>query len=112
VAELRTLLRFALEEDGMQVVGQAGDGAAGVAVVRDTRPDVVILDLAMPGMDGLQAIPLMLEASPGTRIVVFSGFVAEGLADRVLAAGAHRYLEKGVALTEVADAVRELAAGA
>lgn len=111
MAELRALLRFALEgEGGLEVVGQAGDGAAGVEIVRETQPDVVILDLAMPGTDGLEAIPQILEAAPATRILVFSGFVAEGLEARVLERGAHRYIEKGAPLTEVAQAVRDLAA--
>ena len=109
VPQLRTLLRFALEDDdSIEVLGEAGDGAEGVQLVTDLRPSVVIVDLAMPGMDGLEAIPRMRAASPGTAIIVFSGFVADGIADQVLALGADRYLEKGSDMELVAQAVVEL----
>lgn len=103
-------MRFALEEDaGVRVLAEAGDGAAAVAAVAEHRPDVVVLDLAMPGMDGLEAIPRILAASPATRIVVFSGFVADSLEEQVLRLGAHRYLEKGAPLALLQETVRALA---
>jgi DNA-binding NarL/FixJ family response regulator len=109
VAMLRELLRYELEEDDdVRVVGEAGNGTEGVRMVRDLKPDVVVLDLAMPGLDGLEAIPLMRALDSPPAIVVHSGFDAEMMRDRVLALGAEQYLEKGGTLSEVRAAVREL----
>ena len=85
-AVVRELTRFGLEEDGsVQVIGEAGDAQAGIKRTYELRPDVVLLDLSMPGMDGLEAIPLIREASPETAIVVFSGFSTEKLRHRAQA---------------------------
>ena len=66
----------------------------------------------MPGMDGLEAIPLLREASPATSIVVFSGFAAERMREPALSLGAARYLEKGDPLESVRATVREVVAAA
>lgn len=106
---LRELMRYELEEeDDVRVVGEAGDGLESVRLVRELRPDVVVLDLAMPELDGLEAIPLMLAVEPPPKIVVHSGFDADLMGPRVLAAGATRYVEKGGELTAVRTAVREV----
>jgi DNA-binding NarL/FixJ family response regulator len=111
VPQLRVLLRFALEEDGhLHVVGEAGDGAGGVDLVGRLKPDAVLLDLSMPDMDGLEAIPAIRSAHPDTAIIVFSGFAAERMADEALRIGADRYLEKGSPLDDVRTAVREAVA--
>jgi DNA-binding NarL/FixJ family response regulator len=110
VAMLRELLRYELEEDDdLVVVGEADNGLDGVRLVEELRPNVVVLDLAMPGIDGLEAITLMLEVPDPPAILVHSGFDAETMRDRVLSLGATRYLEKGGNLREVRDAVREIA---
>lgn len=110
VPELRALLRYALEEDSdLQVVGEAGDARAGITAVGELRPDVVLLDLSMPDMDGLEAIPHLREASPDTRIIVFSGFAADRMSESALALGAARYVEKGESLEVVRATVREVA---
>ncbi len=72
------------------------------------KPDAVILDLAMPVMDGLQAIPLIKKASPDTKIVVLSGFDAERMAERALSLGAETYLQKGVALGDIGQTLWNL----
>jgi DNA-binding NarL/FixJ family response regulator len=96
VAEIRVLMRFTLEEDdGLLVVGEAADGEGAVAGVSDTRADVILLDLSMPGMDGLEAIQRIRESSPRTGIVVLSGFSARRLGEAAIDLGADRYLEKG-----------------
>ncbi len=113
VPELRALLRYSLEEDvDLRIVGEAGDAAAGVRLIGELRPDVVLLDLSMPGMDGLEAIPRIRQDSPGTAIIVFSGFGADRMRAPALALGAHRYMEKGEPLDVVRAAVREVAAAA
>jgi DNA-binding NarL/FixJ family response regulator len=109
VAMLRELLRYELEEDDdVRVVGEASDGLESVRMVSDLKPDVVVLDLAMPGLDGLEAIPLMRAVAPPPQIVVHSGFDAELMRGRVLALGAALYVEKGGMLSAVRAAVREL----
>jgi DNA-binding NarL/FixJ family response regulator len=110
VAMLRELLRYELEEDDdLVVVGEADNGLDGVRLVKELRPSVVVLDLAMPGIDGLEAITLMLDVPDPPAIIVHSGFDAETMRDRVLALGATLYLEKGGNLREVTDAVRRAA---
>lgn len=110
VAMLRELLRYELEEDDdLVVVGEADNGLDGVRLVEELRPNVVVLDLAMPGIDGLEAITRMLQVPDPPAILVHSGFDAETMRDRVLALGATRYLEKGGNLREVRDAVRQAA---
>jgi DNA-binding NarL/FixJ family response regulator len=109
VAMLRELIRYELEEDeGVVVVGEAENGLDSVRLAEELRPDVVVLDLAMPGIDGLEAITLMRAVPQPPVILVHSGFDAETMRDRVLALGAARYLEKGGNLREVRDAVREV----
>src|SRR4051794_39232521 len=109
VAMLRELIRYELEEDeGVVVVGEAENGLDSVRLAEELRPDVVVLDLAMPGIDGLEAITLMRAVPQPPVILVHSGFDAETMRERVLALGAARYLEKGGNLREVRDAVREV----
>lgn len=106
VAMLRELLRYELEEvDDVVVVGEADNGIDGVRLVKELQPDVVVLDLAMPGIDGLEALTLMREVANPPAVLVHSGFDAETMRDRVLALGATAYLEKGGNLREVRDAV-------
>ena len=78
------------------MVGEAGDGHEAVELARDLQPDAVLLDLAMPRMDGVEALPLLLEAVPGVRVVVMSGFDQRGLGAQLIETGAVRYVEKGV----------------
>lgn len=109
VPDMRALVRFALEDSpDMVVVGEAGTGAQAVEGVGRMRPDVVLLDLSMPDLDGLEVIPVVLERSPETGIVVFSGFEAARMRGPTLELGAHRYVEKGRPLDELRAAIREV----
>jgi DNA-binding NarL/FixJ family response regulator len=106
----RALMRYTLETElGFRVVGEAGDGEAGVRVVGEVLPDVVLLDLSMPGMAGIEAIAQMRECAPGSRIVALSGFAAEDMEAAALERGAHAYVEKGTDLDAIRDAVRVIA---
>ena len=110
VPELRELARTVLEETGdMKVVAEAGDGREAIELIERHQPDVVVLDLSMPEMDGLEAIPLIHQVAPATEIVVFSGFEEGRVADVALQLKASRYVRKGASLEELRDAVRDLA---
>jgi DNA-binding NarL/FixJ family response regulator len=94
---MRRLLRRALaERDELAVVGEASDGAQAVALARVLAPDLVVLDLAMPVMDGIQAAAALRADAElaGCAILVFSAFDGEGAERRALAAGADRFLDK------------------
>ncbi len=113
VQAFRALMRFVLEEDpDITVVGEAADGQAGVDGVAREKPDVVLLDLSMLVLDGLEAIPLMLDVSPGAQIIGLSGFTADRMAETMIAQGAVAYFEKGANLEDIAQTVRELGAPA
>ena len=108
--DIRMLLRTTLEADGrFEVVGEAADGGQAIEVAGATLPDVVVLDLAMPVMDGLQAIGPILETSPESKIVILSGFNSAEMAPEALDRGAHAYLEKGVSGPQVVDALLQVA---
>lgn len=107
--DIRKLLRVNLELDGrFEIVGEAADGAEAVALTRSLRPDAVVLDLAMPVMDGLQAAPVIRECSPETRILVLSGFDHARMEARAREQGADGYLEKGTAFGRIAETLVDL----
>ena len=111
VPELRRLLREVLEEgDEMRVVGEASNGREALEVIERLQPDVVVLDLSMPELDGLEAIPIIHQLAPKAEICVFSGFEEGKVADVALRLKASRYVRKGAPLEELRAAVRELAA--
>lgn len=94
--DIRALLRLVLSrQDDFEVVAEAADGSQAIAMAREHRPDLVLLDLAMPVMDGLEAIPGVREAVPHCKIVVLSGFNADQMAAEAMSAGADAYIEKG-----------------
>jgi DNA-binding NarL/FixJ family response regulator len=108
--DLRFLLRLALTKGGMEVVAEAGDGRAGIEVVRETQPDVVLLDLAMPVLDGRAALPRIRHDAPHAAIIVLSGFGADLLSDELLALGADGYIEKGHSVRRIVEYVEEAVA--
>lgn len=106
-ADPRLLLTVQLAlQRGFELVGEAATGLEAIDVVARTQPDVVLLDLAMPGMSGLDAIPDLREVAPRTRIIVLSGFSRDHLGDRALEAGADAYVEKGP-VNRVFEALRD-----
>lgn len=102
VADLRMMVRIALEVDGrFRIVGEAGDGIEAVELANRLKPDVVVLDISMPHMDGLEAIPEIHRRSPESRILVLSGF-DERVGKRAVAAGADDYLPKSTHIESLA----------
>ena len=107
--DIRLLVRLALDQaGGFAVVGEAGDGLEAIDVVRDTRPDLILLDLSMPRMDGLEALPTLRGLCPTATILVLSGFEDESLAPMARSAGADGYLRKGASPQEIVQRVRQL----
>lgn len=110
--EIRTLLRMTLEDQGaIEVVGEAGDGAEAVEIVSELQPDALVLDLAMPVMDGFQAIPEVRRRAPDTKIIVLSGFDTTTMSERALSLGADMYFEKGISFFDLAEKVVESCPG-
>ncbi|CCH87232.1 Two-component signal transduction response regulator [Modestobacter italicus] len=105
-------LRTVLESvGGFEVVGEAGDGAAGVAAARELRPDVVLTDIRMPGMDGLAATRAILALPDPPQVAVLTTFHVDEYVYAALAAGAAGFLLKDTPPREIASAVRAVADG-
>ena len=103
-ADVRALVKARLRLSGrFDVVGEGGTGADAVALVRQHRPSLLLLDVSMPVMDGLEALPLVRQVSPETRVVLYSGFEEQGLADRGRELGAAAFLEKSASVERVPD---------
>ncbi|MEW1724169.1 response regulator transcription factor [Streptomyces sp. NPDC093109] len=118
LADDQTLLRSAFHvlvdsEPDMEVVGEAADGAQAVALARSTRPDVVLMDIRMPGTDGLAATRT-ISADPdlaGVRVVMLTTFEVDEYVVQSLRAGASGFLGKGAEPEELLNAIRIAAAG-
>jgi DNA-binding NarL/FixJ family response regulator len=108
--QIRELLRIVLELEGNEVVSEAGNGREAVEEAERLQPDVVLLDLSMPVMDGLEALPEIRRVAPEARIIVLSGFDNDRLVSQALALGADQYVPKGGDPNEIVDAVAGKAA--
>lgn len=110
-ALVRTLLRTILEQQGVTVVGDATDGDEVIAAVQAHRPEVVLMDLRMTRMSGVEATAAIQRLVDPPAVLVLTSFDAEDLVLAAMHAGARGYLAKDSAPTEIADAVRAVAAG-
>jgi NarL family two-component system response regulator LiaR len=111
-AVVREGLRAFLDlQEGIEVAGEAGDGSEGVAAAERLRPDVVLMDLVMPRLDGVGAMRELRRRVPGTRVIVLTSFTDEEKLLPALQAGAAGYLLKNAEPAELARAVRAAHAG-
>ena len=109
--DFRELLSMVLTlESGVEVVGEAADGLEAIEAVRQHLPDLLLLDIAMPNMDGLEALPHIRKASPGTKVVMVTAFGSESIRQRALDAGAAGFLEKGMDVTDLVSEITQICA--
>ncbi|QSR27187.1 DNA-binding response regulator [Nocardioides aromaticivorans] len=116
LADDQALVRGALSallglEPDIEVVAEAGTGEEAVALARSERPDVVLMDVEMPGMDGIEACAAVRAASPQTRVLVVTTFGRPGYLRRALQAGASGFVVKDTPASQLADAVRRVHQG-
>lgn len=100
-----------LRENGIDVVAEASNGEAAIRSVEETEPDVVVMDLNMPGLSGLEATRRLIDETPTMRVLVLSVSAQDDDVTEALEAGAHGYVLKDGALEEVVAAIRAAAAG-
>ncbi|TFV52490.1 response regulator transcription factor [Blastococcus sp. TF02A_35] len=105
------LVGWLASQEDLDVVGEAGDGLEALALVAAARPDVVLMDLRMPRMDGVTATARIGEAHPDVRVLVLTTYDTDADIVRAVAAGATGYLLKDAPLPQLADAVRAAARG-
>jgi DNA-binding NarL/FixJ family response regulator len=104
--QIREVFRDVIaREPTLEVAGEAADGAAAISEARRLRPDVILLDLAMPNVTGLEALPELRRIVPDARIIVVSGFATAVVADQVRALGADGFVEKGADIDTIVSAL-------
>ena len=105
-------LRSLLEKQAdLEVVGEAGDGRAALQLVRDVRPDLVIMDVSMEGMDGIDGTRLITRDYPGTKVLALSMYLRKAFVAEMFKCGASGYVLKESAFAEIVEAVRTILAG-
>ena len=108
---VRTGFTLILERAGITVVGQAGDGEEALEVVRRTEPDVVLMDVRMPRLDGIEATRRLVGSLPGVRVVALTTFDLDEYVYAAVRAGASGFLLKDVSPRDLVHAVRSVAEG-
>ena len=109
---IRTGIRLILEDTpDVRVVGEADSGETALAMSRDLKPDVVLMDVSMPGIGGLEATRKLLATQPDVKVIVVSVHATEPFPMRLMEAGAQGYLTKDCAAGEIIKAVRQVDAG-
>lgn len=105
--QFRQLITMTLEyAEDFVVVGEAENGQQAVELARSARPDVLLLDLGMPVMDGFESLPLIRSASPDSKVIIVTSYRDDQAKDRSLSSGASAYIEKGTSPAAIVAAVR------
>ena len=95
------------DDERFDVVGEATNGREAIDLCAQLKPDVVLLDIAMPVMDGMAALPEIRRACPGTRVVMHTAFAERSVASDAMELGASAYLEKGADLDVIVETILE-----
>lgn len=107
---IRHILRLRVEADPrFTVIAEATNGLEAIQMTKEHLPDVVVLDLGMPVMDGLEALPEIRAAHPDVKVAILSGFPAEKVKNQALSLGANMYIEKSESLTKLCDHLYSMA---
>jgi DNA-binding NarL/FixJ family response regulator len=104
---IREALRDVLGEVGMEIVGEAANGVDGVSVAKAVEPDVVVMDLRMPRLGGLDAARMIRRALPATQVVLFTVYDDQALTEAGARAGVFAYLVKGCPPGQVAEVIHQ-----
>lgn len=107
----RGLAAFLMVIDDLKLVGEAGDGQEAITLCEALQPDVVLMDLVMPEMDGIAATQAIRKQHPHIRVIALTSFKDQALVQKALKAGAISYLLKNVSADELAEAIRSAYAG-
>lgn len=106
---MRTMLRKMIEEvDGYVVLGEAANGYEAVEQVKRNKPDIITLDITMPEMDGLQAVPKILEANPDTKIIIVSAMGQQSMVIDAIKQGASDFVVKPFDKSRVLQAINNI----
>lgn len=105
------LVALIKSQPGMDVVAEASDGEEGIEVYEDVRPDVVLMDLRMPGMGGVEAILAIRKKDPEARVIVLSTYDMDEDIHRAIQSGAKSYLLKDMSIEEIASTIRSVYLG-
>ena len=109
-AAMRRTLRELLEDEGLVVVGEAADGVEAVEQAEALRPDLILMDLRMPRMDGIEATGLVKRTVPGVRVLMLSAYADPSLSERAVAVGADGYIVKGTSYQALVDEIERVTA--
>jgi len=105
------ITRMLADIDGLEVIGQADSGEEALRLVRELRPDVVLMDVKMPGIGGLEATRKLIRSYPDLKVVAVTACEEDPFPTRLLQAGAAGYMTKGAALEEMVQAIRQVFMG-
>ena len=108
---LRQSLRRSLTENGLNVVGEAGDGDEAARLAIELLPDVVLMDISMPILDGVEATRVIRDRAPSVQVVILTMHAEKGVLDRAIRAGAVGYLVKDCTMEEVVRTLQQAASG-
>lgn len=106
-----SIARMLNEEDGLQVIGEAADGEEAISLSRALRPDIVLMDIRMPGIGGLEATRKIARGMSDIKVVVLTAYLEETFAQRLLDAGASGFISKGSEMEEMVRAIRAIYVG-
>jgi PAS domain S-box-containing protein len=109
--EVRSLVRRRLDDSGFKVVAEGDDGDAAIILAHHHQPALLLLDVSMPRVDGIEALPAVLAVSPSTKVVMFTGFEEKSLIERAIELGVTDFIEKSLTLADLPRRLARILAG-